>query len=125
MNILIHYYRLGHYIGGAEVIALNQCAEFVNQGHNITILTADVGQRSKIFNEFIAVHPFVKLIELPLQVPIKTGDAWTDIDIESYLFGKYAAEFEIKSGVYINYANGDIEKSPLFGQLCYVLTVKK
>lgn len=36
-----------------------------------------------------------------------------------------AAGFEIKSGVYINYANGDIEKSPLFGQLCYVLTVKK
>lgn len=91
MNILIHYYRLGHYIGGAEVIALNQCAEFVNQGHNITILTADVGQRSKIFNEFIAAHPFVKLIELPLQVPTKTGDTWTDIDIESDLFGKYAA----------------------------------
>lgn len=82
-------------------------------------------QRSKIFNEFIAAHPFVKLIELPLQVPTKTGDAWTDIDIESYLFSKYAAGFEIKSGVYINYANGDIEKSPLFGQLCYVLTVKK
>jgi len=36
-----------------------------------------------------------------------------------------AAGFEIKSRVYINYANGDIEKSPLFGQLCYVLTVKK
>ncbi len=36
-----------------------------------------------------------------------------------------AAGFEIKSGVYINYANGDIEKFPLFGQLCYVLTVKK
>lgn len=36
-----------------------------------------------------------------------------------------AAGFEIKSGVYINYANGDIEKSPLFGQLCYILTVKK
>lgn len=36
-----------------------------------------------------------------------------------------AARFEIKSGVYINYANGGIEKSPLFGQLCYVLTVKK
>lgn len=36
-----------------------------------------------------------------------------------------AAGFEIKSGVYINYANGDIKKSPLFGQLCYVLTVKK
>lgn len=36
-----------------------------------------------------------------------------------------AAGFEIKSGVYINYTNGDIEKSPLFGQLCYVLTVKK
>ena len=47
MNILIHYYRLGHYIGGAEVIALNQCAEFVNQGHNITILTADVGTAFK------------------------------------------------------------------------------
>lgn len=91
MNILIHYYRLGHYIGGAEVIALNQCAEFVNQGHNITILTADVGQRSKIFNEFIANHPSVKLVELPLQIPTKTGDAWTDIDIESYMFGRYAA----------------------------------
>lgn len=92
MNILIHYYRLGHYIGGAEVIALNQCAEFINQGHNITILTADVGRRSKIFDEFIANHPSVKLVELPLIVPAKTGDTWTDIDIESYLFGKYAAE---------------------------------
>lgn len=26
-----------------------------------------------------------------MQVPTKTGDTWTDIDIESYLFGKYAA----------------------------------
>lgn len=93
MNILIHYYRLGYYIGGAEVIALNQCAEFVNQGHNITVLTADVGQRSRIFDEFIVSHPSVKLIELPLRVPTQTGDTWTDINIESYLFGKYAAEY--------------------------------
>lgn len=28
---------------------------------------------------------------LQMQVPTKTGDTWTDIDIESYLFGKYAA----------------------------------
>lgn len=41
MNILIHYYRLGHYIGGAEVVALNQCSEILRQGHNVTILTAD------------------------------------------------------------------------------------
>lgn len=55
-------------------------------------------------------------------------------NIPSYvhIFNKHEIEklidvagFEIKSGVYINYANGDIEKSPLFGQLCYVLTVKK
>lgn len=55
-------------------------------------------------------------------------------NIPSYvhIFSKYeleklidAAGFEIKSKFYINYANGDIEKSPLFGQLCYVLTVKK
>lgn len=36
-----------------------------------------------------------------------------------------AAGFEIKSTFYINYANGSFENSPLFGQLCYVLTVKK
>ena len=35
------------------------------------------------------------------------------------------AGFEIESKIYINYANGKIEKSPLFGQLCYILTVKK
>ena len=36
-----------------------------------------------------------------------------------------AAGFEIKSTFYINYANGSFENSPLFGQLCYILTVKK
>lgn len=92
MNILIHYYRLGHYIGGAEVIALNQCAEILKQNHNVTILTADVGRRSKIFEEFLQANPSVKLIELPLNVPTKTGDTWTDIDIESCQFGRYAAE---------------------------------
>ena len=91
MNILIHYYRLGHYIGGTEVVALNQCAEFVKQGHNVTILTADVGRHSKIFDEFISANPTVKLVELPLSIPQKTGDTWTDIDVESYLFGKSAA----------------------------------
>ena len=67
------------------------------------------------------------------------GDIKFNISINSqnipsyvHIFNKHeieklidAAGFEIKSGVYINYANGDIEKSPLFGQLCYVLTVKK
>lgn len=91
MNILIHYYRLGHYIGGTEVVALNQCAEFAKQGHNVTILTAYVGKHSKIFDEFISANPTVKLVELPLTIPRKTGDTWTDIDVESYLFGKSAA----------------------------------
>lgn len=53
MNILIHYYRLGHYIGGAEVVALNQCSEILRQGHNVTILTADTGHHSKIFMDFV------------------------------------------------------------------------
>lgn len=35
------------------------------------------------------------------------------------------AGFEIKSRFYINYANGGFKNSSLFGQLCYVLTVKK
>ena len=55
-------------------------------------------------------------------------------NIPSYvhIFNKYEIEklidnagFEIKSKFYINYANGKFECSPLFGQLCYVLTVKK
>lgn len=90
MNILVHYYRLGYYIGGAEVIALNQCAEFIRQGHSVTILTADIGQHSEIFNEFLEQNKPVRLIELPLNYPNKTGDTWTDIDIESYLFGRCA-----------------------------------
>jgi glycosyltransferase involved in cell wall biosynthesis len=92
LNILVHYYRLGHYIGGAEVIALNQCAEFIRLGHSITILTAKTGSHSEIFSEFLQCNPSVKLIELPLDYENKTGDTWTDIDIESFLFGRYAAE---------------------------------
>ncbi|MCQ2599435.1 MAG: hypothetical protein MJ187_03605 [Alphaproteobacteria bacterium] len=67
MNILIHYYRLGHYIGGAEVVALNQCSEILRQGHNVTILTADTGHHSKIFDEFLLENnPKIKLVELIL-----------------------------------------------------------
>ena len=55
-------------------------------------------------------------------------------NIPSYvhIFNKYEIEklintagFEIKSKFYINYANGHFEKTSLFGQLCYILTVKK
>ena len=92
MNILVHYYRLGHYIGGAEVVALNQCAEFLRQGHSITILTADVGEQSEIFREFLEGHPSVNLVELPFECPKKTDDTWTDINLESFVFGRIAAE---------------------------------
>ncbi len=92
MNILIHYYRLGHYIGGAEVVALNQCSEILRQGHNVTILTADTGHHSKIFDEFLENNPKIKLVELPLEQIHKTGDTWIDIDLESLQFGRYAAE---------------------------------
>ncbi len=66
MSILIHYYRLGHYIGGAEVVALNQCSEILRQGHNVTILTADTGHHSKIFDEFLENNPKIKFVELTL-----------------------------------------------------------
>lgn len=69
----------------------------------------------------------------------ENGDIKFNISLNSYnipscvhIFTKYeieklinAAGFEIKSTFYINYANGSFENSPLFGQLCYVLTVKK
>lgn len=69
----------------------------------------------------------------------ENGDITFNISLNSYnipscvhIFTKYeieklinAAGFEIKSTFYINYANGSFENSPLFGQLCYVLTVKK
>ncbi|MBQ0013025.1 MAG: class I SAM-dependent methyltransferase [Proteobacteria bacterium] len=65
---------------------------------------------------------------------IKFNISMNGQNIPSYvhIFNKYeieklikAAGFVIKSKFYINYANGNIEKSPLFGQLCYILTVKK
>lgn len=69
----------------------------------------------------------------------ENGDIKFNISLNSYnipscvhIFTKYeieklinAAGFEIKSTFYINYANGSFENSSLFGQLCYVLTVKK
>ena len=79
MNILIHYYRLGHYIGGAEVVALNQCSEILRQGHNVTILTADTGHHSKIFDEFLENNPKIKLVELLLEQIHKTGDSQSGI----------------------------------------------
>ena len=97
MNILVHYYRLGHYIGGAEVIALNQCAELLKRNYNVTILTANVGQRSKIFKEFLNNNRNVKLVELPLKPINKTGDTWIDIDIEATQFGRYAIEHFYKN----------------------------
>ena len=49
-----------------------------------------------------------------------------------HIFDKYEIEnlinmagFEIKSKIYINYANGNIKKSALFGQLCYILSIKE
>lgn len=57
-----------------------------------------------------------------------------DKQIPSYvhIFNKYEIEnlinmagFEIKSKFYINYTNGNIKKSALFGQLCYILTIKE
>ena len=69
----------------------------------------------------------------------ENGDIKFNISLDSHnipscvhIFTKYeieklvnAAGFEIKSTFYINYANGGFENSPLFGQLCYILTVKK
>ena len=68
MNILIHYYKFGYYIGGAEVVDLKQYTEFLKQGHSFTILTADTSRYSKILKN----TPDLELVELPLK-PIKTA----------------------------------------------------
>lgn len=57
-----------------RVVALNQCSEILRQGHNVTILTADTGHHSKIFDEFLGNNPKIKLVELPLEQIHKTGD---------------------------------------------------
>lgn len=69
----------------------------------------------------------------------ENGDIKFDISVNGqsipsyvHIFNKHeieklinAAGLEIKSKFYINYANGNFEKLQLFGQLCYILTVKK
>ena len=49
-----------------------------------------------------------------------------------HIFNKHEIEkllkesgFGIKHRFYVNYANGKIKRFPLFGQICYVLTVKE
>jgi len=126
---------LGHLDNEQRILTgLKNIRQSVKQ-HGIVIL--DVNNRHNISQyKWKAVR---NIINDCFAYKFENGDIKFNITIDGqkipscvHIFNKYEIEklikasgFDIKSRFYVNYGNGNIENLALFGQLCYILTIKE
>ena len=109
MKILIHQPRVSYYVGGGEVVPLEEARYFSKIGHEVTILTSKAPfiKNSDYYLNFIKNNPDIRIIELNvpknLEYIYKTlpGTNWKRWDLESLNFSKIAF-------TEIEYSNYDI-----------------
>ncbi len=99
MKLLIHHPRLSYYLGGGEIVPLQQAAILSQLGHDVTILTAKPIAYSTLYNQFRHQNRQIKVHEIllsPSQRKIYTEEAtmdWTRWDKEAIYFGQKAQSF--------------------------------
>lgn len=103
LRILVHQPRLSYYIGGGEIVAIEQAGFLSNLGHQVEILTSQPPRFSSVFESFRKTSPQIKihfLKLLPKQQEIYNevpGKNWSRWDKEAIFFGQKAMEFYLDS----------------------------
>lgn len=98
MKILIYQPRVSYYVGGGEVVPLEQARWFSKFGHDVTILTSSASfiKKSDYYKRFVKENNDIEIIEL--EVPSEfsyiyettPGTVWKRWDAESLYFSKLA-----------------------------------
>lgn len=119
MKILIYQPRCSYYIGGGEVVPLEQASFFAKNKHEVTILTTKASyiKESEYFKNFKQKNKTVKILYIELDnffrkiYDIKEGMDWKRWDIESYYVGQKAKNIikslELKNDVVIFHGIAD------------------
>ncbi len=91
MKIAIYQPRASYYVGGAEIVALEQAAFLANRGHQVTLIVTQALfiTKGEYFRNFCRQNPLVliKFIKIPKQLKWiyqeKPGSNWMRWDLES------------------------------------------
>ncbi len=98
MKILIYQPRVSYYVGGGEVVPLEQAKGFRKLGHEVTILTSSAPfiKKSDYYNRFVKENSDIEIIELEIPEELSyiyettPGTVWKRWDTESLYFSKLA-----------------------------------
>lgn len=97
MKILIYQPRISYYVGGGEVVPVNQAKLLIEKGHDVIVVTskADWLEESGMFKDFKKQFPS-NIIQIDIPDRIKhiyheePGENWSRWDAESIHFGLHA-----------------------------------
>ena len=62
MKIAIHQPRVSYYYGGGERVPLEQASHFSKLGNDVSVITTEVNNKSKLFLDFQKNNPKVKIV---------------------------------------------------------------
>lgn len=99
MRILIHHPRCSYYLGGGEIVPLEQATALSRIGHQVELLTSRPPKPSVFFKCFIKNNPSIRVhyVRLPKRYQYlyqeMPGKKWSRWEVESRVFGKEAEAF--------------------------------
>lgn len=103
MKIAIHQPRVSYFYGGGERVPLEQASHFFKLGHDVSIITTEVNNKSELFLDFQKNNPGVKVISFEPSQKLKKiyrmelGQSRYRADAESLEFGRMTKEFYLKN----------------------------
>ena len=104
MKILIYQPRASYYVGGGEVVAINQAIHLIKSGHEVIFITtsAEWLVESEIFKKFKSEFPdnvfqFTIPLKLKYIYDIEPGHDWLRWDLESLHVSLEAKAFILKN----------------------------
>lgn len=99
MKLLIYQPRASYYVGGGEVVAINQAIHLIKKGFDVCFATSRASwlKESEIFKNFKNTFPEnILQVDIPDRIrliyDIKPGADWFRWDLESLHFGLYVKE---------------------------------
>lgn len=99
MKILIYQPRASYYVGGGEVVAINQAIRLIKIGFDVCFVTSRASwlKESEIFENFKNSFPGnILQVDIPNRIKliygINPGADWSRWDLESVHFGLYVKE---------------------------------
>ena len=105
MNLAIYQPRISYYVGGGEVVPLQQAHFLSLLGHKVTVVTtrASFIKPSDYFLKFVKANPKIKIKYLDLSANLKwiynelPGKRWIRWDYESLHVGRLAFVYFLKN----------------------------